>query len=91
MNALRLSWLLPGLLLLFGCPPAEEGESTPTAAPVAYYECGWPKHDPGNIESTGNEVGDIIANLKAQDQCGEDYEIWDGYGSYTAVFSFAFW
>ena len=55
------------------------------------YACGWMRGDPGNLSSTGAEVGDVVANLSLVDQCGESVDLWDFAGPYTVVFLTAAW
>ncbi len=88
-----LQFAVVGLLspTLFACSTTAT-DATPTPSPVIErYACGWAKMNPGGLTSTGNEVGDVISNFGAMDQCDEEYKLWDGYGSYTIVFSMAFW
>ena len=55
------------------------------------YACGWRKDDPGNLVSTGSDIGDVIANVELVDQCGEQVRIWDFYGEYHILFMTAAW
>lgn len=66
-------------------------ESDPLDASDVCYACGWPKNDPGNLESTGDEEGDVIANIVMVDQCGEDVSMWDFYGEYHIIYKTAAW
>lgn len=66
-------------------------DSDPLDALDVCYECGWPKNDPGSLESTGAQEGDVIANLVMVDQCGEDVSIWDFYGEYHIIYKTAAW
>lgn len=55
------------------------------------YACGWEHNDPGDLEWTGNEEGDTIANMKLVDACDEDVELWDFAGQYHILFFTAEW
>lgn len=55
------------------------------------YACGWPHNDPGNLVSTGNAAGDVIANLELVDQCREEVPLWDFAGEYHILFITASW
>lgn len=66
-------------------------ESDPLDALDACYACGWPKSDPGTLESSGDEVGDVIANVVMVDQCGDDVSMWDFYGEYHIIYKTAAW
>jgi hypothetical protein len=55
------------------------------------YDCGWDHNDPGNLTSTGNSEGDVIANLQLPDQCGQTVDLWDFYGEYHILFQTAAW
>ena len=68
-----------------GQDPADGAATTNT------YACGWPKNDPGTLVATGTGVGDVVADWGAQDQCGERYRVWDGYGRYMLLISPVFW
>jgi hypothetical protein len=61
--------------------------SDPNDASELCYACGWPHNDPGNLTSTGAEIGDVIANLQMPDQCGEMVDLWDFYGEYRIIFT----
>lgn len=87
-------------LLLLGCAPTSgkdvadgAGEDTSDTGPGAYdtYACGWEKRDPGTLESTGTEVGDVLADLTLVDQCGESFRVWDMYREYFMLFITAAW
>ena len=64
--------------------------SDPLNADEVCYAYGWEHNDPGNLESTGNEKGDVIANIQLVDQCGEMVD-WDFYGEYHILFLTAAW
>ena len=55
------------------------------------YACGWEHGDPGSLVSTGNEEGDVIANLEFVDQCSEQVRLWDFAGGYHILFMTAAW
>jgi hypothetical protein len=65
--------------------------SDPLDANEVCYACGWPHNDPGNLESTGSDVGDVIDNLALIDQCGEEVALWDTAGEYHILFMTAAW
>ncbi|MFZ5477401.1 MAG: hypothetical protein ACOZNI_11565 [Myxococcota bacterium] len=87
------------LLLACGPPPGEkDGDDVPAGddtgtAPIEYetYACGWEKRDPGTLVSTGNEEGDVLADLTLVDQCGEPFRVWDMYAEYFILFVTAAW
>jgi len=66
-------------------------ESDPLDEADVCYGCGWPKNDPGSLESTGDEVGDLIANIVLVDQCGDNVSMWDFYGAYHIIYKTAAW
>ena len=55
------------------------------------YSCGWAHDDPGNLTSSGAEIGDTMANISLVDQCGERVDLWDFYGSYHILYVTAAW
>ena len=55
------------------------------------YACGWAHNDPGDLESTGAGVGDIMANIELIDQCGDMVDIWDFHGEYHVLYLTAAW
>lgn len=65
--------------------------SNPLDVNEACYLCGWDRGDPGTLKSTGSEVGDVIANMKLPDQCGERVAMWDMYGEYHILWHTAAW
>jgi hypothetical protein len=82
------------MLLLLACatPANPDLEDTQVAeVEVEPYACGWNKGDPGDLESTGSDLGDVVADLSGVDQCGEEYHLWDGYGTHTVLLAPAFW
>ncbi len=54
-------------------------------------ECSWPQNDPGDLVSTGNTAGDVIANLTFVDQCEEELSLWDLTGEYHILWMTAVW
>ena len=71
--------------------PEVEVVDSPDVTRSPTYACGWPKNDPGTLIATGTGVGDVVADWGAQDQCGERYRVWDGYGRYMLLLSPVFW
>ena len=65
--------------------------SNPLDAAEQCYACGWEHNDPGTLTSTGNEIGDVVANLQLNDQCGETVDVWDFYGEYHVLYMTAAW
>ncbi len=74
------------LLSLLACTdaPPHDSQLDDTEAPRS-YACGWQSGDPGDLASTGNQVGDVVADLSGTDQCGDEYHLWDGYGTRTVL------
>ena len=60
--------------------------SSPLDATEACYECGWGRHNPGNIQSTGSDYGDVMDNISLVDQCGEMVDIYDFAGEYHILY-----
>jgi hypothetical protein len=83
--------------LLFACVPTPDKDAADglpaDTGPGEYdtYACGWEKRDPGTLESTGTEVGDVLADLTLVDQCGESFRVWDMYREYFMLFITAAW
>jgi hypothetical protein len=65
--------------------------SDPLDAEEVCYGCGWGKNDPGDLVSTGAEVGDVIANLTLVDQCKDEISLWDLAGEYHILYMTAVW
>ncbi len=65
--------------------------SDPTNADEQCYACGWEHNDPGNLVSTGNDYGDVVANLQLPDQCNEVADLWDFHGEYHILYMTAAW
>ena len=76
-----------------GFSDAEEVErvSDPTDPDEQPYACGWAHNDPGNLESTGSEVGDVMNSVSLVDQCGEMVDLWDFYGEYHVLYMTSGW
>jgi len=76
-----------------GFADAEELEcvSDPLDGGEVCYACGWPHGDPGNLESTGNQIGDVADNSVLVDQCGEMVDLWDFSGKYYLIYLTAAW
>ncbi len=76
-----------------GFTDAEEIDcvSDPNDATEQCYACGWEHNDPGDLESTGAEYGDVVDNMSLVDQCGEMVDIWDFYGEYHVLYMTAAW
>ncbi|MCP4872460.1 MAG: hypothetical protein GY898_27520 [Proteobacteria bacterium] len=76
-----------------GFADAEELDcvSDPLDADEVCYACGWGHNDPGDLESDGAEIGDVIADGEIVDQCGEDLSVWDLHGEYHILFMTASW
>ncbi len=65
--------------------------SDPLDATEQCYACGWPHDDPGTLEATGADIGDVIENIEFEDQCGELVELWDFAQEYHILFITASW
>ncbi len=65
--------------------------SNPTDPAEKCYACGWKHKDPGNVQSTGTGVGSVMGNFTVTDQCGEQVDIHDFYGSYHILYHTAAW
>ena len=65
--------------------------SNPNDPSEVCYSCGWEHNDPGDLESTGSEVGDTVRNLNLWDQCGEELALWDLAGEYHILYLTAAW
>ena len=59
--------------------------SDPLDADERCYACGWPHADPGTLESTGDDEGDVIKNVGMVDQCGERVDLWDFHGAWRVA------
>lgn len=66
-----------------GSDPLNEGQQC--------LACGWNRADPGDLVATGNEVGDIIANISFIDQCEEEVSLWDFAEEYHILWMTASW
>lgn len=65
--------------------------SDPLDADEQCYACGWPHNDPGTLESTGAEVGDVAANMEFEDTCEELVDLWDFAREYHILWLTAAW
>ena len=65
--------------------------SDPTNPDEQCYACGWEHNDPGDLVSTGTDVGDVMDNISLVDQCGEMVDLWDFYGEYHVLYLTAAW
>ena len=65
--------------------------SDPTNGDEQCYACGWEHNDPGNLQSDGANVGDVVANLQMVDQCGDMVDLWDFHGEYHVLYQTAAW
>ncbi len=65
--------------------------SNPMDGGEVCYACGWGHNDPGTLVSTGNEEGDVLADLDLFDQCQEAVRLWDFAGEYHILFATAAW
>lgn len=76
-----------------GYSDAEEIDcvSDPLNGEEVCYSCGWAHNDPDTLESTGSEIGDVIANIELVDQCGDMVDIWDFHGEYHVLYMTAAW
>jgi hypothetical protein len=76
-----------------GFDDADELEcvSDPLDEDEVCYACGWAHGDPGDIESTGSDVGDVSINISGIDQCGESVDLYDLAGQYRLLFMTTVW
>jgi len=58
----------------------------PNDASVVCYACGWKMNDPGDIESSGSGLGDVMSNVALIDQCGEMVDFYDFAGEYHILY-----
>jgi hypothetical protein len=65
--------------------------SDPTDADEVCYTCGWPHNDPGDLVSTGADVGDVAANMEFEDTCEEMVDLWDFAREYHILWLTAAW
>jgi len=85
------------MIWLFACTgPADEGLTDASlgetgADEPAGYACGWEAGDPGDLSSTGAQIGDTIANVSLHDQCGEEVPLWDFAGEWHIAFMTTAW
>ena len=65
--------------------------SDPLASSEQCYACGWAHNDPGDLQSDGADVGDVVANIQLTDQCGDVVDLWDFHGEYHVLYQTAAW
>lgn len=65
--------------------------SLPTDPEDECYECGWKQKDPGNLVSTGADIGDVMDDASFPDQCGDWIRLWDFWGEYHILYMTAAW
>ncbi len=65
--------------------------SDPLDGDEVCYACGWPHNDPGDLESTGDDVGDVVANMEFIDVCLEPVRLWDFAREYHILWLTASW
>ena len=65
--------------------------SNPLDVDEECYACGWRHDDPGDLVSTGSDIGDVIENIPFIDQCGEQVQLWDFAREYHILFLTASW
>ena len=65
--------------------------SDPADGDEVCYACGWQHNDPGTLETTGSEEGDVIQNLQFVDQCEEEVSLWDLSGEWHIIYMTAAW
>ena len=65
--------------------------SSPTDADEQCYACGWEHNDPGTIQATGDEIGDVMASVTLPDRCGDMVDLWDFHGEYHVLYMTAAW
>lgn len=65
--------------------------SDPLDGDEACYLCGWARADPGDLVSTGAQVGDTVSELQFIDQCADDVSLWDFAGTYRVLYMLPAW
>lgn len=65
--------------------------SDPMSPDEQCYACGWSHSDPGDLVSTGADIGDTIVNIPLVDSCGEAVPLWDFAGTYHILFMTTSW
>ena len=65
--------------------------SDPLNGDEVCYACGWEHNNPGDLESNGSGIDDVVGNIELVDQCGEMVEMWDFYGEYHVLYMTAAW
>lgn len=66
-------------------------DADPLDATSTCYACNWPQRDPGDLATTGDAEGDVVAALTFKDQCREDVALYDFAGTYQILFMTAVW
>ncbi len=61
-------------------------DTDPLDSAESCYTCGWGKNNPGSIETTGAEIGDIMDNISLVDQCGDMVDFYDLSGEYHILY-----
>ena len=58
----------------------------PNGAQTTPYSCGWPMNNPGGPNAEWPLVaGEIVPNVRLEDQCGEAVDLWDFRGYYLVI------
>ena len=65
--------------------------SDPLDGDEVCYACGWRHDDPGDLVSTGDDVGDVVANMEFTDVCSEQVRLWDFAREYHILWVTASW
>ena len=65
--------------------------SDPLDSEEVCYACGWGHDDPGDLKTTGTDVGDTISNIRMIDQCGDTVDLWDFAQEYHVMYMTAAW
>ena len=65
--------------------------SDPLDTDEGCYACGWTRNDPGTLETTGKDYGDVVENVSLIDQCGEAVDLWDFHGRFYILWITAAW
>jgi cytochrome oxidase Cu insertion factor (SCO1/SenC/PrrC family) len=80
------------LIVLLACAADPKGgqDSAPEVDPTT-WTCGWTGEDPEDLSSTGNEEGDVVADIDFIDQCGEEPSLYDFAGEWHILYMTAEW
>lgn len=65
--------------------------SDPNDADEVCYACGWEHGDPGDLASSGADIGDVMGDLTVHDQCGDEVSLWDLAGAYRLLYMTTEW